>query len=309
MTSADLELSVLHGPCAASRLISQLQSDKQFAALYEHGPLRLLLREESGACAQVVAVVVGPEECLECALIPDFKPGEYSLVVAVAHPNVEALSSLAHAAFSKQDAPTMVLGVQPHISQFALLVPPHPVLRQSGMAWAFSRGRMVWSPDDPNSVAAASKPSLPAAATVGAPESRADFEAMARIDAQHGLTNDPLMEERGLEERVQEMAEETAGGHTSVTIAREPGGALVAMVRANESGESASIFVKAMGTLPSHARRGYAAGLLAHALTTKMKRVSLTLMPGNEAAEACYAKPGFVHAAELAGYKYADPDD
>ena len=96
------------------------------------------------------------------------------------------------------------------------------------------------------------------------------------------------------------MEDHAAGGN--VTIAREPGGALVAMaILSNET--DATIFVHALGTLPSHARRGYAAGLLAHALLTKMKRVSLLLMPGNEPAVACYVKLGFVHSAELACYR------
>ena len=148
-------------------------------------------------------------------------------------------------------------------------------------------------------MAAASKASLPAGATVGAPESRADFETMARIDAQIGITNDPRMQKRGLEERVKEMAAEAAEGNA--TIAREPGGALVAMViLKNET--DATVYVDTVGTLPSHARRGYAAGLLAHALLTKRKRAPLATIPGNEAAIACYVKLGFVHTAEYASY-------
>merc|ERR1712224_962464 len=161
----------------------------------------------------------------------------------------------------------------------------------------------TWSPDEPNAMAAASKLSLPAGTTVGAPESRADFEAMAQIDAQNGLTNDPLMEKHGLEERVQEMAEEATKG--TVTIAREPGGALVAMVILSK-GTGDTVYVEKVGTLPSHARQGYASGLLAHALLIRMKRASLMTMPGNEAAIACYLKLGFVHTAEYASYKYAD---
>lgn len=303
------DFRVLKGPHAAARLASQLQSDIQLATLYSY-PLRFL----RGGSADVVAVA-GLDDDFECALVPARPAGPefHFLVVPVANPKVEALSSLAQAVFSMQGAPTKVVGFEPHIGEFAQLAPSPQPAPQRQMAWWHSRGRMHWSPDDPRAMAAASKVSLPAGATVGVPESRADFEAMARIHEQNYLGNDGTaasiasMEKRGLEERVKEMAEDAAEGN--VTVAREPGGALVALVQLVDERDG-TVYVKAVGTLPSHARRGYAAGLLAHALLTKMKRpnarATLMLVPGNEPAIACYTKLGFVHAGEYAGYKYAD---
>jgi len=322
-TSAGLGLSVLQGPRAASRLASQLQSDTQLATLYDslakpNSPLLLLVRGDRAVCTDVVAVAVGKDENIVCALVMLRKTcgKPENLLVTVAQPNDEALSSLAQAVFGKPDAPMEVLGFEPHIGQFARLAPSpsHEPACPRRMVWLFSRMRMTWSPDDPHAMAAASQASLPAGATVGAPEGLADFEAMARIDAQKGLTNDPLMEKHGLEERVKEMAEAAAEG--GVTIAREASGALVAMVTlSNETDET--VFVKAVGTLPSHARRGYASALLAHVLLVKMKRAPLMIIGrdpvigfprGNEAAAACYAKLGFVHTAEFCGYKHADEE-
>lgn len=298
---AQSALIVLEGPHAAARLVSQLKSDIRLAALYDH-PLGLLVRG-SAHVGNVVAVAAGTDDNIECALVA------HLLVVPVANPRAEALSRLAQAAFSMQGAPTKVEGFQPHTGRFALLVPSPQPARQRQMAWLFSRERMMWSPDDPHAKAAASGVSLPAGVAVGVPESRADFEAMARIDSQYGLGNDPLMEEQGLEERVKEMADEAAKG--TVTIAREPGGALVAMVQLSDLQKEtdATVYVMSVGTLPSHARRGYAVGLLAHALLTKMKPASLMTFPGNEAASACYTKLGFVHVAESVCYQDQPADE
>jgi len=282
--------SVLHGRCAASQLASTLQSNTRLATLYNR-PLQMLLSGDTADGTKVLAVAAtAPYGRLVCALVA------HLLVVVDSQLTVAALSRLAQAAISIQGPLSAAAGFDPHIHWFAPLVGSHwsePVDVQR---------RMTWSPDNLDAMAAASNVSMPAGATAGKPESRADFEALAWIDAQDFLSDDPRMERHGLEERVQEMRDNAADSRFSFFVARDARGAVVAMVMLSRETDS-TIQVQKVGTLPSHARRGYASGLLAHVLCVKRKHTPLFVAPNNRGAMACYAKIGFVHTAEFASYQ------
>jgi ribosomal protein S18 acetylase RimI-like enzyme len=67
-------------------------------------------------------------------------------------------------------------------------------------------------------------------------------------------------------------------------------------------GDDANWFIEHVATAPRYRGRGLALALLAHALAEGAaaghQRATITFYIGNDAAERCYAKAGFVAAEE-----------
>lgn len=253
----------------ASKLVAQCRSDPYRKALNLF-PVEIIATRDP---RRNLVWVAGRDGCANVGMVQTSSSSSLPVVLvddpAIIMPSIHCLATelWRHAGEATKD----MSGYEPHISSLvgALryccshrqveMAPARAIEKR--MCWKASSARSVSS--GPGACGCAARAQLPAGATADVPKLDADFEAVARIECQNKLGNDPSMTRRGLTERVVE-AREWAGrkwAGIGLVVTRAPCGVVCAAIwTTHETGTA--IELQQVGTLPSHHGRGYAAGLL-----------------------------------------------
>jgi ribosomal protein S18 acetylase RimI-like enzyme len=294
--------------CTATKLTARIHRDPYCEALY-HFPIEIIAKKKERSL--LVWVVEGTGmynkhlRGSSVAMVQS-SPSSSVLIVLTDDPKDLAVSldRLATELWQHGGESTRsISGFEPYVSTLvtALRLRCYKRFMEPRPARAIEK-RMWWiagSAARTSSGSLAPRAELPAGAVVDEPKSDADYEALAWIECQNHLHNDPCMTKYGLTERIAQVREFTSQewGGVGLVVARDPGGAVCAAIwTIYETG--ATIELHQVGTLPSHHGRGYAAGILTKLLEFVTARgkvvVTLRVGPSNKAAIACYRKVGFV---------------